>query len=88
MKFSNMKFSNMNFIKYVNVPVLIITIIVGFFIVNFTSEEMRKIYVYPTPENVDLLQYRDKTGTCFSYKQTSVTCPANSADISKVPAQG
>ena len=48
---------------------------------------MRKIYVYPTPENADVLQYRDKTGNCFSIKQKEVKCPANANDIAKVPSQ-
>lgn len=77
----------LNLMKYINVPVLILSLAFGMFAVYMNSEDMRKIYVYPTPENVDLIQYRDKTGTCFNYKQTKVHCPKDSKDISTVPAQ-
>jgi len=73
--------------KYINVPVFIVSLAFGLFAVYINSDDIRKIYVYPTPENVDLMQYRDKTGTCFNYKQTKMTCPQNEADIAKVPAQ-
>ena len=79
---------NLNLMKYINVPVLIVSLAFGMFAVYITTEDSRKIYVYPTPENVDLLQYRDKTGTCFNYTQTKVNCPKNESELSKIPAQG
>ena len=75
------------FMKYINVPVFIISLALGIFFVYLTMPDTRKIYVYPTPENTDLLQYRDKTDSCFRFKQKEVTCPKNEADISKIPAQ-
>ena len=77
----------MNLFKYINIPVFLISLAFGLFAVYITMPDTRKIYVYPTPENVSLLQYKDKTDTCFSFKQTEVTCPTNENDISKVPAQ-
>lgn len=49
--------------------------------------DTRKIYVYPTPENVGVLQYKDKTDTCFSFKQTEISCPTDESEISTVPIQ-
>ena len=77
----------MNLFKYINIPVFLISLAFGLFAVYITMPDTRKIYVYPTPENVALLQYKDKTDTCFSFKQTELTCPKNENDISKVPAQ-
>ena len=77
----------MNLFKYINITVFLISLAFGLFAVYITMPDTRKIYVYPTPENVALLQYKDKTDTCFSFKQTEVTCPKNENDISKVPAQ-
>jgi|UniRef100_A0A6C0DJV0 hypothetical protein len=77
----------MNLFKYINIPVFLISLAFGLFAVYITMPDTRKIYVYPTPENVALLQYKDKTDTCFSFKQTEVTCPKNENEISKVPAQ-
>lgn len=83
-----MKQMQFNLMKYINIPALIISLAFGLFAVYITTGDMRKIYVYPTPENVELIQYRDKTGTCFHYSQSKVSCPKNEKDISKVPAQG
>jgi hypothetical protein len=77
----------MGLLKYINIPVFIISLAFGFFAVYITMPDTRKIYVYPTPENVAVLQYRDKTGTCFSFQQTEVKCPKNENEITLIPAQ-
>ena len=77
----------MNLFKYVRLDVFILSLAFGLFAVYITMPDTRKIYVYPTPENADILQYKDKTDTCFTFKQTEVTCPTNKSEISKVPMQ-
>jgi hypothetical protein len=51
------------------------------------QNDLRKIYVYPTPENVDLMQYRDKAGNCFVYKSVDTPCPKNDTKLAKIPVQ-
>jgi hypothetical protein len=75
------------FSKFLNIPVFILSLIFGIFAVYLFNPDTRKIYVYPTPENVDILQHRDKTGQCFKYHQTEVSCPANESEISLIPIQ-
>lgn len=77
----------MNFLKYINVPVFLISFAIGMFVVYIVLPDMRKIYVYPTPENVDILQYRDKTGQCFRFEQKEVSCPKDTTKIAKMPVQ-
>jgi len=77
----------MNLFKFINIPVFIISFAIGVFAVYITMPDTRKIYVYPTHENVGLLQYKDKTGTCFSIIEEEVKCPENSNKISKIPVQ-
>lgn len=73
---------------FINIPAFIVSLAIGILFVYLGNEgESRQIFVYPSPENVHLLQYRDKAGTCFQYKQTKVSCPTNSKDISKIPIQ-
>ena len=74
--------------KYINVPIFFMSLVVGLLIVYFTMQnDLLKIYVYPTPENVDLLQYRDKAGNCFVYKSVDTPCPKNEAKLAKIPVQ-
>lgn len=80
-----MKFFNI--LQYINVYVFIMALAFGLFAVYILMPDKRVIFVYPTPETYDNIQYRDKTHACFSVKETKVSCPANVADIAKIPAQ-
>jgi hypothetical protein len=73
--------------KYINIPVFIASLIIGLMIVYYTMPDQRKIFVYPSPENIDILQYRDKTDSCFSMKQKEVVCPKNENEIMKISVQ-
>lgn len=77
----------MGLFKYINIKIFIISLAIGLFAVYITMPDTRKIYVYPTPENIDVLQYKDKTSNCFQYKQKVVNCPTDESKISKIPAQ-
>ena len=76
-----------NLMQFINVPVFIASLVLGIFAVYLYVPEMRRSYVYPTPENIEKLQYKDKTDTCFKYEQTEVSCPKNLSSIFKIPAQ-
>lgn len=76
----------MGLLKYINIPVFIISLALGLFFVYVYQADKRVIYVYPKPDNVDYIQYKDATGTCFNVKQSELKCPAEK-DISKIPAQ-
>ena len=75
------------FLKYINIPVFILSLAIGIFLVYVYVPEERTILVYPTPENVNLIQYKDITGNCFHFKKEEVECPTDSSKISKIPAQ-
>ena len=77
----------MNLFKFLNIPVFIISLAVGMFFVYIYESDRRTIYVYPNPDNVDTIQYKDATGTCFAINQTKTSCPKNEKDISKINAQ-
>jgi len=77
----------LNVFKYINVKIFLVSLALGIFMVYITISNDRKIYVYPTPENIEILQYRDKTDTCFQFEQKEVPCPTNEKDISKIPVQ-
>ena len=77
---------NLNLLKYINVPIFIISLFIGFAIIYFTEPSTRKIYVYPTPDNVNLLQYKDVADNCFYFEYKEVPCPKEE-DISIIPVQ-
>jgi len=77
----------MGIFKFIDARFFLLSLVIGLFAVYISMPDLRTIYVYPTPENVSILQYKDKTGTCFSFSQEEVTCPTNPNEISKVPVQ-
>jgi hypothetical protein len=73
--------------KFINIPVFIISFAIGVLFVYIFTNTSRTVIVYPTHENYNLLQYRDKANNCFSIKETEVQCPTDPSLISKIPAQ-
>lgn len=74
-------------LKYINIPVFLISFALGMFAVYVTVPDKKKITVYPSPDNYQYIQYKDKADNCFQFKQTKVTCPTNADQISKIPVQ-
>ena len=73
--------------KFINVPVFIVSLAIGLFLAYITSPTPDIIYVYPTPENLDKIRYKDKSDTCFSFLSNEVKCPNDSRAIRKYPIQ-
>lgn len=78
----------MIFDKYVSLPVFLVALIVGFAFTYMTPSPMRKIVVYPTPDNKDEFLYQDSVNNCFSFVQEEVQCPADKSMIKQIPYQG
>jgi hypothetical protein len=74
-------------LKFINIPIFLISLAFGLFAVYITMPDNRKIIVYPTHENVNSIQYRDKADNCFSVEEQDVTCPSDLSKISKLPVQ-
>jgi hypothetical protein len=74
--------------RFINMYIFLASLAIGLFFVYIFDAEDKRIMVYPTKENIELIQYRDKAGNCFAAKQEKVVCPANKGDISQIPMQG
>ena len=77
----------MGILKYIHLPALIVSFLLGLAIMYFYIPLNRQIYVYPTPENEDYLQYKDLAGNCFSFERVDVSCPTDEKQIEKIPIQ-
>lgn len=73
--------------KFIHLPAFVISLAIGIFFVYINTTDKREIFVYPTPETVDLLQYRDAAGNCFYFNQKKVACPVNKSEISELKPQ-
>jgi hypothetical protein len=61
--------------KYINFPVFLITLALGLLYIYISDEYKHTIVIYPTPDNINEYQFKDKTNNCFSYEMNEVKCP-------------
>jgi len=73
--------------KYISLPVFIISFAIGLLFVYILGPEQKKIYIFPTPENVDKLLFKDKANNCFHFEEETVDCPSDPSKISDIPMQ-
>ena len=72
--------------KFINIYAFIISLSIGFFFVYVLSKPEQIIYVYPTENNQNSIQYLDKTDNCFNFQMEEVNCPTNN-NVKKIIAQ-
>ena len=74
-------------LNYISLPVFLVSFAVGIFFIYILGPEMKKIYIYPSPENVNNFLFKDKADNCFCFDQEEVKCPNDETMISSIPIQ-
>jgi hypothetical protein len=74
-------------LDYISFPIFIISFAVGIFFVYIYGPEMKTIYIYPTPENIDKVIFKDKADNCFAFEQVEVDCPKDETLLGIIPIQ-
>ena len=67
--------------KFINIPVFILSFAVGLFFVYLSSPNNKTVVVFPTPDNQEKIQYIDSIETCHKYVANETQCPSNKDDV-------
>jgi hypothetical protein len=73
--------------KFFHVPTFIISLAIGLFFTYITKPDPTVIYVYPSPNNLDKVQFIDKADNVFSFDYKKVKCPSDDTDLKEIPVQ-
>jgi hypothetical protein len=74
-------------LNYISIPIFLISFTIGLFFVYILGPEMKTIFVYPSPETVDKVLFKDKADNCFYFEEKNVDCPSDESKISNIPIQ-
>jgi hypothetical protein len=72
---------------YISVPVFLISFAIGLFFVYILGAEKRTVYIYPSPETVNKVLFKDSADNCFYFEEETVDCPRDNNLISRIPIQ-
>ena len=74
-------------LNYISLPIFMVSLAIGLFFVYVLGPETKTVFIYPTPENVENILFKDQADQCFSLKQEEVDCPSDDSLLAKVPVQ-
>jgi hypothetical protein len=72
------------YMKLVYVAVFILSFLVGGIFLYLSPMEYKTVVVYPTPSNLERIQYKDNADNCFQFSARLVDC---GNDAKKIPVQ-
>ena len=73
--------------KFIDLKTFIISLALGLLFVYLWQPKQRIIYVYPTPDNVEKIQYKDRANNCYKFNSMEVQCPSDTNKIKNIPLQ-
>jgi len=74
-------------LNYISIPIFLVSFAIGLFFIYVLGPEIKTIYIYPSPENVDKVLFKDKAENCFYFDEEVVECPKDESQISNIPIQ-
>ena len=73
--------------KFINPKIFIISLCIGLLLSYVTTPNAQVIYVYPNPDNIREIQYKDDNDSCFTFETMEEPCPKDTSLIREYPVQ-
>ena len=72
---------------HLSLKTFLISLSFGLLLVYLWGADMHEVFVYPTPDNVMRVQYKDRADNCYVYEGKETTCPNDPLQIQSYPIQ-
>lgn len=69
--------------KFIHFPTFLISLAIGTFMVYMIQPPKKEIFVFPNPENINKIDFKDHTDTCFGFESEEVSCPEDMEQVEK-----
>jgi hypothetical protein len=73
--------------NYISLRIFLVSFAIGLFFVYILGPDIKSIYIYPSPETVGNVFFKDKADNCFYFEEKEVQCPSDESQISTIPIQ-
>jgi hypothetical protein len=73
--------------KYISIPLFVLSFMLGMVYIYLSNPPQRSILIYPTVDNNNNFQYKDKADNCFTFVAKEQKCPFNTGPLKKIPIQ-
>ena len=73
--------------KYISIPLFVLSFIIGMAYIYLSNPPQRSILIYPTVDNNNKFQYKDKADNCFTFVAKEDKCPYNTGSLKMIPIQ-
>ncbi len=67
--------------KYISLPVFLASFFFGLFFMMLYGVEEDPVYLYPSPDNIYDIVYKDKAESCYVYRPIMTKCTSESKTI-------
>ena len=74
-------------LEHISLPIFMTSLAIGLFFIYILGPEIKTIYVYPSPENVHEILFKDNADNCFFLNPVEVDCPTDESQLGSIPIQ-